>query len=90
MKEHQFTYKDGNRVNWTLYVIAMGETITRPEIDAIDHIWHYRLIKDDTNTIIMRGEVVGQYDMMPNITEFLADIQSQTTSLLLGMAKYAK
>ncbi len=89
MKEHSWKYKDGNRVYWRLDVKMSYETVDRPELDEVDHIWDYRLINEDLNKTIISGNVVGQYEMMPSINEFLADIQSQTTHLLLGMAKYA-
>lgn len=86
-------YKDANRVWWRLEA-SIGEADTTRSIaeqhDGPDHWWDYKLINDDTGTAIVSGEVWGQYDLMPNINTFLADIQNQINHLCLGMAKYAE
>jgi hypothetical protein len=91
-------YKDANRVWWRLEVeierpdsshsvIEDGE---RVNLDNPDHWWTYRLVNEDTETIMFQGEVWGQYELQPDITQFLADIQNQTNNLCLGIAKYAE
>jgi len=90
-------YKDANRVWWRLEV-EIGRPDTRSVfedgervgIDDPDHWWTYRLVNEDANTIAFQGEVWGQYEIQPDITQFLADIQSQINYLCLGMAKYAE
>jgi hypothetical protein len=88
MKTHSWKYSDNHRVKWRLDVNMTGETTQA--MDAVDHFWHYDLINEDLGRAVISGEIIGQYEMIPFLTEFLADIQFQTTALLLGMAKYAK
>jgi hypothetical protein len=89
-KSHVWKYKDANRVWWRLEVEMSREGEDCLDIDNPDHWWSYKLVNDDTNTVILVGEIWEQYDIMPNITRVLSDIQFQFNNLFFGMAKYCK
>ena len=89
--KHIWKYKDANRVWWRLEVEMDREDCSENSNRANpDHWWTYKLINEDHEKLIFSGEVWGQYDMMPDITHFLADIQNQVNCLCLGMAKYCE
>jgi len=91
-KSHTWKYKDANRVWWRLEVEMEREDCSRSvdtREDDPDHWWIYRLIEEDHEKLFYSGEIWGQYELMPDITYFLADIQNQVNHLCLGMAKYS-
>lgn len=90
MTNKTWKYKDANRVWWRLEVEIGKEDASRSLThEDPDHWWNYKLINEDTGILIVSGEVWGQYDLMPDITAFLADVQNQMNHLCLGMAKWA-
>jgi len=83
-----FEYKDGNRV-WWKFTIQKTDTVDGSlEPTDPDYWWRWTLENVDDSIIVAKGDIRGQYDLMPDINDILTDYQLQVSSLCLGMARY--
>ena len=86
-----YKYKDDNRVYWCIELEKDRPDISRicEGSDEPDHIWKYRIINEDTNTVVHAGEVWEQYSIEPDLYDILGHWQTCINYLCLGMVKYA-
>ena len=95
MNPKQFTWKhkDANLDRWRLEVKRGRKDTDRcdkNDHNDPDYWWGYKMINDNTNRIHFTGEILGQYDYLPTIDEFLLNIQFELNRLCMEMSKYAE
>jgi hypothetical protein len=89
MKKITYRYKDGYRIYWRLEIVMAELPPTTDNNTDPDCWWQYRLINEDSGTIVMQDDFLGQYDQEPTLNNVLLAIQTRFTALALGLAKYA-
>lgn len=88
-----FEYKHGDRCWWEISFEKKeprlynnrGEELTNCDYD---YWWGYTVKRD--NMIVYIGEMLGQYDCEPTLSEFVEDFLHNICSLAIGFAKYGE
>lgn len=84
----EWNYKDSFGAWWSLAVDAINEDAESNSGDDYHWKWHYEFKREDV--LIDSGELQGQYNIVPVLSDVLYEFGNYLTSIIVGMAAYGK
>lgn len=83
----EWKYQDSFHDWWRVRLWKSGERPTGLENeDSVDFEWAYEVAKEDAAvwTVVHRSELVGQYDVQPELPEIMLDFANHIMGVAIG------